>query len=40
MRRIAKELPRSGGHVGFVSFDADGSYWSEQRAIEFLEQVW
>ncbi len=34
------ELPRSGGHVGFVSFNADGSYWSEQRAIEFLEQVW
>ena len=33
------ETPRSGGHVGFVSFNMDGSYWSENRAIEFLEQA-
>ena len=34
------EMPRSGGHVGFVQFNADGSYWSENRAIEFLGQAW
>lgn len=30
------EMPRSGGHVGFVRFVKDGSYWSEARAAEFL----
>jgi predicted alpha/beta-fold hydrolase len=34
------EMPRSGGHVGFVQFNEDGSYWSENRAIEFLSQAW
>ena len=34
------EMPASGGHVGFVQFHDDGSYWSEQRAVEFLWQVW
>jgi predicted alpha/beta-fold hydrolase len=33
-------MPGSGGHVGFVQFNADGSYWSENRAVEFLGQVW
>jgi len=28
------EMPASGGHVGFL--DRSGSYWSEQRALEFL----
>jgi predicted alpha/beta-fold hydrolase len=32
------EMPRSGGHVGFVQFNEDGSYWSENRAVEFLGQ--
>ncbi len=32
------EMPRFGGHVGFVSFHMDQSYWSETRAIEFLAQ--
>ena len=32
------EMPRSGGHVGFVQFNGDGSYWSENRAAEFLGQ--
>ncbi len=31
------EMPRSGGHVGFVQFDRNGHYWSERRAMEFLE---
>jgi len=33
------EMPRSGGHVGFVQFNGDGSYWSENRAVEFLKQA-
>lgn len=30
------EVPEHGGHVGFVSLDADGEFWSEARAIAFL----
>ncbi|GLQ31325.1 YheT family hydrolase [Litoribrevibacter albus] len=30
------ETPEHGGHVGFVSFQPDGSYWIEQRVAEFL----
>jgi uncharacterized protein len=30
------ETPETGGHVGFVSFNMDGEYWSEFRAAEFL----
>jgi hypothetical protein len=33
------EVPRYGGHVGFVAFGAHGTYWSEQRAAAFLEGV-
>lgn len=31
------ETPRTGGHVGFLSFPDHGVYWSETRAVEFLE---
>jgi predicted alpha/beta-fold hydrolase len=31
-------MPRLGGHAGFVQFNNDGSYWSEARALEFLER--
>jgi uncharacterized protein len=31
------EMPASGGHVGFMQFKKDKSYWSEERAIEFLK---
>lgn len=31
------EIPRSGGHVGFIQFKRDKSYWSEERAVEFLK---
>jgi hypothetical protein len=31
------ELPRHGGHVGFVAFNPDREYWSEKRAMEFLD---
>ncbi len=33
------ETPAHGGHVGFMEFNAEGSYWSERRALEFLEQA-
>lgn len=31
------EKPEHGGHVGFASFNLQGEYWSERRAIEFLK---
>ncbi len=33
------EVPRYGGHVGFVAFDEAGAYWSEQRAVAFLDNA-
>jgi len=29
--------PASGGHVGFISFNGDGRYWSEEAAAAFLD---
>lgn len=34
--RLHLEIPRYGGHVGFVTFTAGNSYWSESRAIDFI----
>jgi len=31
------ETPASGGHLGFITFD--NTYWSESRALEFLNQT-
>jgi predicted alpha/beta-fold hydrolase len=31
------EMPRAGGHVGFVRFDGTNVYWSERRAVAFLD---
>lgn len=31
------EAPESGGHTGFISFNPRGEYWSETRALAFLE---
>jgi len=31
------EMPRHGGHVGFVTFGHDGAYWSEERTADFLD---
>ncbi|WP_419787413.1 YheT family hydrolase [Pseudodesulfovibrio sp.] len=33
------EMPRFGGHVGFVARGKDNVYWSEQRAGAFLEEM-
>lgn len=34
---ITLEMPRSGGHIGFISCGRDGTYWSERRALAFLD---
>lgn len=31
------EAPPTGGHVGFTAFGNGGEYWSETRALEFLD---
>ena len=31
------EIPYQGGHGGFVTFGHKGSYWTEIRALEFVE---
>ena len=36
-KHVYLEIPKSGGHVGFIQFKKDRSYWSEERTIEFLE---
>lgn len=33
------EAPATGGHVGFPTFGHGGEYWSERRALEFLEAL-
>lgn len=33
------EMPRHGGHVGFVQKNSDNIYWSEERAEIFLTQT-
>jgi uncharacterized protein len=37
--RLFLEIPRHGGHVGFMSFSRDGEYWSETRAASFLSEM-
>jgi len=31
------ETPLRGGHVGFSQFNGNGLYWSEQRALDFID---
>ncbi len=38
-RYVFLEMPVHGGHVGFVQFNEEGNYWSENRAAEFLGSV-
>ncbi|MDQ7782021.1 MAG: alpha/beta fold hydrolase [Desulfomonilaceae bacterium] len=33
---LSLEIPGHGGHVGFVAFTEQGRYWSESRAVEFV----
>lgn len=33
------EVPRHGGHVGFVQNHRDGWYWSDRRAVDFLGRL-
>ncbi len=35
---LTLEIPRYGGHVGFVAFNGHGRYWSEDRVLRFLRQ--
>ena len=32
------EMPESGGHVGFISFNKKGEYWFESRAVSFFKE--
>jgi len=36
MKNFYLEIPEKGGHVGFVTSDKDGFYWSERRAADFI----
>lgn len=36
-RHFHLETPRSGGHMGFIQFNQNNQYWSEQRTVEFLD---
>ena len=35
-RNVFLDMPASGGHVGFIQFNHNGIYWSEQRIVEFF----
>lgn len=34
------EMPTHGGHNGFVALNEENRYWSESRALKFLEESW
>lgn len=36
---VKLEYPNRGGHVGFASFNGNGLYWSEQRALDFIGKL-
>lgn len=35
---LSLETPKHGGHVGFVSFNRNHLYWSEERCVTFLKK--
>jgi predicted alpha/beta-fold hydrolase len=37
--QVTLDMPASGGHVGFIACNAGGDYWSERRALAFVEDV-
>jgi len=38
-RSVFLEIPQHGGHVGFMTFDTNGEYWSETRVASFLGTI-
>lgn len=38
-KNLFLETPKSGGHVGFVTFGPDQHYWSEKRARDFFSET-
>lgn len=36
---VTLEYPSRGGHVGFARFDGNGLYWSEMKAVAFVNQT-
>lgn len=36
---IYLEVPRYGGHVGFMSSRINGKYWSESRTVDFVQEL-
>ncbi|MBN8575562.1 MAG: alpha/beta fold hydrolase [Cytophagales bacterium] len=36
---ITAEYPQQGGHVGFALFNKNGVYWSELRALQFIQSA-
>lgn len=38
-RQLSLEIPRHGGHVGFVQLNSSNRYWSEERTGLFLDRV-
>jgi uncharacterized protein len=37
-KTLVLEIPDHGGHVGFVAFNNQDQYWSERRAVSFLNE--
>lgn len=37
-KHLFLEIPATGGHTGFPAADEKGWYWSERRALEFMEE--
>jgi predicted alpha/beta-fold hydrolase len=35
-KNVTLEMPESGGHTGFIEFNKEEIYWSEKRAVMFL----
>lgn len=38
LKDVYFETPKHGGHCGFSLYNSDGLYWSEQRALQFVEE--
>ncbi|MCK5097894.1 MAG: alpha/beta fold hydrolase [Desulfobacteraceae bacterium] len=35
-KNVTLDMPESGGHVGFITFNKEKIYWSEQRIVDFI----